>query len=50
MDVPTVRFVLNRTAVARYGQHTNDVGEAIETAFAGARSGAFSTVAVPDGR
>jgi len=39
MDVPTVRFVLNRTAVARYGLHTNDVGEAIETAFAGATVG-----------
>jgi CzcA family heavy metal efflux pump len=39
MDVPTVRFVLNRTAIARYGLHANDVGEAIETAFAGATVG-----------
>src|SRR5262245_189872 len=39
MDVPTVRFVLNRTAIARYGLHANDVGEAVETAFAGATVG-----------
>jgi CzcA family heavy metal efflux pump len=39
MDVPTVRFVLNRTAIARYGLHANDVGEAIETAIAGATVG-----------
>jgi CzcA family heavy metal efflux pump len=39
MDVPTLRFVLNRTAIARYGLHANDVGEAIETAFAGATVG-----------
>ena len=36
MDVPFVRFVLNRTAIARYGLHARDVGEAIETSFAGA--------------
>src|SRR5438445_9073039 len=35
MDVPVVRFVLNRTAIARYGLHPADVGEAIETSFAG---------------
>ncbi|HMF97720.1 MAG TPA: efflux RND transporter permease subunit [Vicinamibacterales bacterium] len=39
MAVPTVRFVLNRTAIGRYGLHANDVGEAIETAFAGATVG-----------
>ena len=39
MDVPFVRFVLNRTAIARYGLHANDVGEAIETGFAGATVG-----------
>jgi CzcA family heavy metal efflux pump len=39
MDVPFVRFVLNRTAIARYGLHANDVGEAIETSFAGATVG-----------
>src|SRR5204863_4098754 len=36
MDVPVLRFVLNRTAIARYGLHPSDVGEAIETSFAGA--------------
>ena len=39
MDVPVVRFVLNRTAIARYGLHPSDVGEAIETSFAGATVG-----------
>jgi CzcA family heavy metal efflux pump len=39
MDIPFVRFILNRTAVARYGLHTNDVAEAIETSFAGATVG-----------
>ncbi len=39
MDVPFVRFVLNRTAIARYGLHANDVGDAIETSFAGATVG-----------
>jgi CzcA family heavy metal efflux pump len=39
MDIPFVRFVLNRQAVARYGLHTNDVAEAIETSFAGATVG-----------
>ena len=39
MDIPFVRFVLNRTAVARYGLHTDDVAEAIETSFAGATVG-----------
>jgi CzcA family heavy metal efflux pump len=39
MDVPVVRFVLNRTAIARYGLHPSDVGEAIETSLAGATVG-----------
>ena len=39
MDVPFVRFVLNRTAIARYGLHVDDVGAAVETAFAGASVG-----------
>jgi CzcA family heavy metal efflux pump len=39
MDVPAVRFLLNRTAIARYGLHPGDVGEAIETSFAGATVG-----------
>jgi Cu/Ag efflux pump CusA len=39
MDVPVLRFVLNRTAIARYGLHPADVGEAIETSFAGATVG-----------
>jgi Cu/Ag efflux pump CusA len=39
MDVPVVRFVLNRSAIARYGLHPADVGDAIETSFAGATVG-----------
>jgi len=39
MDVPFVRFVLNRQAVARYGLRPGDVAEAIETSFAGATVG-----------
>jgi CzcA family heavy metal efflux pump len=39
MDVPFVRFVLNRTAIARYGLHADDVGEAVETSFAGSTVG-----------
>jgi CzcA family heavy metal efflux pump len=35
-DVPFVRFVLNRPAIARYGLRANDVAEAVETSFAGA--------------
>jgi CzcA family heavy metal efflux pump len=35
-EVPVVRFVLNRTAIARYGLRPNDVAEAVETSFAGA--------------
>src|SRR4051812_36350085 len=39
MDIPFVRFVLNRAAIARYGLHANDVAEAVETSFAGATVG-----------
>jgi CzcA family heavy metal efflux pump len=35
-DVPFVRFVLNRPAIARYGLRASDVAEAVETALAGA--------------
>src|SRR6185436_1774453 len=36
MDVPFVRFVLNRASIARYGLRPGEVAEAIETSFAGA--------------
>jgi CzcA family heavy metal efflux pump len=39
MDVPFVRFVLNRSAIARYGLRPGDAAEAIETSFAGATVG-----------
>src|SRR5205814_6010807 len=39
MDVPFVRFVLNRGAIARYGLRADDIAEAIETSFAGATVG-----------
>jgi len=39
MDVPFVRFVLNRPAIARYGLRPGDVAEAIETSLAGATVG-----------
>src|SRR5438034_5784463 len=39
MDVPFVRFVLNRQAIARYGLHANDVAEAVEASFGGATVG-----------
>jgi len=39
MDVPVLRFVLNRTAIARYGLHPADVGDAVATSFAGATVG-----------
>jgi CzcA family heavy metal efflux pump len=39
MDIPFVRFVLNRPAIARYGLHADDVAEAVETSFAGATVG-----------
>ena len=39
IDVPFVRFVLNRSAIARYGLRAGDVAEAVETSFAGATVG-----------
>jgi CzcA family heavy metal efflux pump len=39
MDIPFVRFILNRAAIARYGLRSDDVAEAIETSFAGATVG-----------
>ncbi|HEX5107429.1 MAG TPA: efflux RND transporter permease subunit [Vicinamibacterales bacterium] len=39
MDVPFVRFVLNRPAIARYGLRADDVAQAVETSFAGAAVG-----------
>jgi CzcA family heavy metal efflux pump len=39
MDVPFVRFVLNRQAIARYGLHADDVAEAVEASFGGATVG-----------
>jgi CzcA family heavy metal efflux pump len=38
-EVPFVRFVLNRPAIARYGLRANDVVEAVETSFAGTAVG-----------
>jgi CzcA family heavy metal efflux pump len=39
MDVPFVRFILNRSAIARYGLRADDVAEAVETSFAGTAVG-----------
>jgi CzcA family heavy metal efflux pump len=39
MDVPFVRFVLNRTAIGRYGLRADDIAAAVETSFAGATVG-----------
>jgi len=39
MDVPFVRFMLNRPMIARYGLRPGDVAEAIETSLAGATVG-----------
>ncbi len=39
MDVPFVRFVLNRAAIARYGLRAADIAEAVETSFAGVTVG-----------
>ena len=51
MEVPFVRFILNRPAIARYGLRADDVAEAVETSFAGTtvgrifdRSAAFDLV------
>ena len=38
-NIPFVRFVLNRPAIARYGLRVQDVAEAIETSFAGTTVG-----------
>jgi CzcA family heavy metal efflux pump len=38
-DIPFVRFIVNRAAVARYGLRVRDVAEAIETSFAGTSVG-----------
>ena len=38
-DIPFVRFVLNRAAIARYGLRVQDVAAAIETSFAGTTVG-----------
>jgi CzcA family heavy metal efflux pump len=50
-DVPFVRFVLNRPAIARFGLRADDVAEAVETSLAGTtvgrifdRSAAFDLV------
>jgi Cu/Ag efflux pump CusA len=39
MEIPFVRFVLNRPAIARYGLKIQDVAAAIETSFAGTTVG-----------
>ncbi len=39
MEIPFVRFVLNRAAIARYGLRVQDVAEALETSFAGTTVG-----------
>jgi CzcA family heavy metal efflux pump len=39
MDVPFVRFVLNRSMIARHGLRPGDVAEAIETSLAGSTVG-----------
>jgi CzcA family heavy metal efflux pump len=39
MDVPVVRFVLNRPAIARYGLRADEVAASVETAFAGSTVG-----------
>ena len=39
MDVPFLRFVLNRSAIARYGLRADEVARAVETSFAGATVG-----------
>ena len=38
-NIPFVRFVLNRAAIARYGLTVQDVADAIETSFAGTTVG-----------
>ena len=38
-EIPFVRFILNRAAIARYGLRVQDVAEAIETSLAGTTVG-----------
>ena len=38
-EIPFVRFVLNRAAIARYGLRVRDIAEAIETSLAGTTVG-----------
>ena len=38
-DVPFIRFVLNRPAIARYGLRADDVADAVETSLAGTTVG-----------
>ena len=38
-EIPFVRFILNRAAIARYGLRIQDVAEAIETSFGGTTVG-----------
>ncbi len=38
-EIPFVRFILNRSAIARYGLRVQDVAEAIETSLAGTTVG-----------
>jgi CzcA family heavy metal efflux pump len=39
VDIPFVRFILDRGAIARYGLHVQDVAEAVETSFVGTTVG-----------
>jgi CzcA family heavy metal efflux pump len=39
MDIPFVRFVLNRASIAQHGLKADDVAEAVETSFAGVTVG-----------
>jgi CzcA family heavy metal efflux pump len=39
MDIPFIRFVLNRSAIAQFGLRAEDVSQAVETSFAGATVG-----------
>ena len=38
-DIPFIRFILNRSAIARYGLTAQDVAQAVETSFAGTTVG-----------
>ena len=46
-DVPFVRFVLNRPAIARYGLRPGDVGRGDRDRFAGATVGPHLRSAAP---